>query len=696
MAKHRTRIGPIHDFRAARRARAAYGDGMFAFTQPVNTDRAYAGPSYGDGMFAFTQPVNTDRAYAGVNYADGGMFFTQPVGMGNVGPAPGIFQHAGYGAAPQPLRGKPSVKATAAAKTATEEEKKAARQAGRASRQSSRAQTETRRGAATASREVVSRFEEAARKYGETLFWKNFWSRPSTLAGTKFTTSSATLKAADEQKFSDAKAALNAAREELLRGVPAFAAGGTGGLPTDRAGRALLAYETALQNDGFYKVAFRNATNLNKRKPSKAVYDAIWRDSIDAYKTGKVSKDLAANIARAYILADMESSWDLGNLEWRRNKPTSQKFSTANLAWAALATAAPTGGTSLLAALGGAYALPSAELSDGKTWYFWTAEARKEWVEYDRASSLPDAVMSGAFKNQLKADRSVQEAAKASLPSRFATAKSEWEAARKEHVEKAVTEQRATLQQEQAGRDTESRAKQAENLIPAVRDAGALALSKRAGAEAAALVGDVALTTTASNEATAAANAAQNGAARIIALANAAAGFAAASGGTGAAANDRAKAAREEAEQLAADALTSAEAAFGQIAAAQAKADAMKAEADAEAQRRAASDAQVAVNDAQARLARGEITQAEYDAIVARAQTIQNEADRLGQVADQKKAEADSVLAAVTPEGAMTVSDDAPVASQEGFFSKYKTEIAIAAAVGGVGIALWLRNRNKG
>lgn len=688
MAKHRTRIGPIHDFRTARRARAAYGDGMFAFTQPVNTDRAY-----GDGMFAFTQPVNTDRAYA-----DGGMFFTQPVGMGNVGPAPGIFQHAGYGAAPQPLRGKPSVKATAAAKTATEEEKKAARQAGREARQSSRAQTETRRSAVTASREVVARFEEAARKYGETLFWKNFWSRPSALAGTKFTTSSATLKAADEQKFSDAKAALNAAREELLRGVPAFAAGGTGGLPTDRAGRALLAYETALQNDGFYKVAFRNATDLNKRKPSKAVYDAIKRDALDLYAKDSISKDLAKNIVRAYILADMESSWDADNAEWgittRPNIPRSTKAENVTYT-------DPRTGRRVTVSL----SYSSANNYNATRYYYLppappTDTHFSAWVNWDKANSKGEAVraavMSGAFKNQLKADRSVQEALKASLPSRFATARSEWEAARKEHVEKAVTEQRATLQQEQAGRDTESRAKQAENLIPAVRDAGALALSKRAGAEAAALVGDVALTTTTSNEATAAANAAQNGSARIIALANAAAGFAAASGGTGAAANDRAKAAREEAEQLAADALTSAEAAFGQIAAAQAKADAMKAEADAEAQRRAASDAQVAANDAQARLARGEITQAEYDAIVARAQTIQNEADRLGQVADQKKAEADSVLAAVTPEGAMTVSEEAPVASKEGFLSKYKTEIAIAAAVGGVGIALWLRNRNKG
>ncbi len=666
MAKHRTRIGPIHDFR---RARAAYGDGMFAFTQPVNTDRAY-----GDGMFAFTLPVNTDQAYG-----DGGMFYTQPVGMGNVGPAPiraGTFQHVGYGAALQPLRGQTSVKATAAATKATEEEKKAARQAGKASRQSSRGQTETKAKAATASAEVVARLEDAARKYGEAMFWKNFWSRPSAIAGSKFTTASATLKAADEQKFADAKAALNAARVELLQGVPAFAAGGTGGLPTDRAGRALLAYETLLTNDGLYKVAFRNYTGT-KRKPSKAVYDAIKRDALDLYVKDSLSKDLAKNIVRAYILADMESSWDADNAEWG-SEPTSYRSTTSRKA-----------------SRGSGRYPYSAEFSDGKTYYFSLEADKNEWVAWDKAQSLRSAVMSGDFKNQLKADRTVQEAAKASLASRFATAKSEWEAARAEHVRKAVTEQRATLQQEQAGRDAESRAVQAENLLPAVRDAGALALSKRAGAEAAALVGDVALTTTTSNEATAAANTAQSGAARIIALANAAAGFAAASAGTGAAANDRAKAARESAEQLAADALTNAEAAFGQIAAAQAKADALKAEADAEAQRKAASDAQVAVADAQGRLARGEITQAEYDALVTRQQAIQSEADRLGQVADQKKAEADSVLAAVTPESAVTVSEEVAIATSEGFFSKYKTELAIGALVGGVGLAYWLRSRGK-
>ena len=656
----RTRIGPIHDFR---RARVAYGDGMFSFTQPVNTNLAYGDGmfsftqpvntnlAYGDGMFSFTQPVNTDRAYA-----DGGLFFTQPVGVGNVGPAPIRtstygFHHVGYGA---PKVGAMAVKPGKASVTqvATADARKGSGRGGA---------TETRRGAATAPAEVVARFEQAARKYGETLFWKNFWSRPSALAGTKFTSASATLKAADEQKFSSAKAALNAAREELLRGVPAFAAGGTGGLPTDRAGRALLSYETLLTNDGLYKVAFRNYTGT-KRKPSKAVYDAIWRDALDPIKTDKISKDLAANIARAYVLADMESSWDLDNAEWAGKPPLDKRYFSPRDEF------------------GNAVGF-SADLSDGRRYYFKTQGAQIAWLQYDKARALPAAIMSGAFKNQLKADRAVQEAEKASLPSRLATAKSEWAAARKEHVEKAVTEQRATLQQEQAGRDTESRAVAAENLIAGIRTAAEQALSKRTGAENAALVGDVALTTAASNEATSAATTAQNGATRVNALANEAAAFAAASAGTGAAANDRAKAASEDADQLASDARANAEAAFGQIAAAQAKADAMRAES-------VASDAQVAVTDAQARLARGEITQAEYDAVVAKADTLKAEADRLGQVAD-------SVSAAVTPKNAMAVSDEGTSSSVTGFLAKNKTTLAIAAVVGGVGLALWLRNRSK-
>jgi hypothetical protein len=654
----RTRIGPIHDFR---RARAAYGDGMYAFTQPVNTNL-----SYGDGMYAFTQPVNTNLSYGdgmfsftqpvntNLSYADGGLFFTQQVGVGNVGPAPirmSNFQHVGYGATP--AVGKMSLRGQSVAQAATSDARKGGGRGGA---------TETKRKAATADASVVARFEDAADKYGETTFWHNFWNRPSALAGSNFSSTSATLKAADDKKFSDAKAALNAARVELLRGVPAFATNATG-LPTDAAGRAFMAYEQGAVNKGYYKAAFRNAENLDKRKPSKTVYDAIARDALDPYKKSKASLDLARNIARAYILADMESSWDADNKEWGAPKPKSNTRSRTDAA--------------------GTYNF-SASLSDGY-WFFPSAAAKQAWVDWDKADKANEAVraaaMTGDFKNQLKADRAVQEAAKASLPSRFSTAKSAWEAERKAFVAATVEGQRATLQQEQAGRNAEARAVAAENLVAGVRVAADLALSKRTGAENAALVGDVALATASSTEATAAANAAQNSATRINTLANEASAFASASAGTGTAANERAKAAREDADQLASDARANAEAAFGQIAAAQAKGDAIRAES-------AANAAQVAVTDAQARLARGEITQAEYDAIVAKADALKAEADRLVQVSD-------SVSAAVTPKSALTVADDSAASAGAGFFAKHKTELAIAAAVGGVGLALWLRSRVK-
>lgn len=732
MAKHSRTFAPSSS--------SSYGDGGFYFTQPVG-----AGGGYSDGGFFFTQPVGAGGGYAGANR-------TVRRRTGFVHPAyAGV--HA-YGATPKiaavgvkaTSTGKPTGRSTGSSTTGTGID----------------SAPDTKRAAATASAATIKAFEDAHILLGEKQFWRDYWANVKSAAGAKFSTTSASQKKGADDAYDAAQRAANTASTALLVGMPPFpvrTSGTVAGMPTGPEADALRAYQNTLIEKGLLKQVFRKVSG-SKRDPSQGGIDAIlldvrdplWKEVFSSTSEGTSPWDMrtGANLdpymvtLNAYVMSDPASGWAPDKGDWN-TKWWSYEKNDGMPGKVGGKAGNPSKGMGLAT-----YSLPTASryaINMGRTFDddFWTNDDRKKVSKSYASWRMLKKFFTTARDTALKSARLPWDTKKAANPQRAATAKTNWESARKTFVETARTAQQLTIDQQNNALTAKGKAAQAESAYDKARDFSAAALSARQGAEGAALVADLASTQQYASAADAAALGARTKSDEALRLAQEVTSLAARAGGLAANDKERADAASVSAERSAGEARESAEAATAQIAIAQAalsvkvaednantaaanvvQADATAANAVATAQgaQAAADAAKGAADRAAVGVANGTVSAAvaeaalrEYERLQAiataanatataeqqKAANIKAEADRLEGLAAAERDKKDEITKDVFTPGEQsverlkkTVSTDMSPAAAPSFFSKYKTPILATALVGGAALAYYyLRVRTK-
>ena len=590
--------------------------------RPVSSS-TFAPSSYGDGAFFFTQPVG-----AGGGYSDGGFFFTQPVGAGGgyAGPNRAArrsgFVHPAYGAprgygADSKVGFNMSAMKGGALATASVgvKDTRSGMPTGRSSGDDKTGTgianaPATKKAAATAKPEAIKAFEDAHVLLGEKTFWRNYWDAAKSAAGSNFSTQSQTEKKGWDDAYTTAARAAVAAEQALLAGMPPFPVkteGAAAGMAIGPEAEALRAYKNALIEKGMLNQAFRKVSG-SKRNPSQPLIDAILRDIRDPVwkqlfsktsegekvwelrKSPKLDPLMAALLV--YATHDPMSEWsekggDWGTKWWTYEKNDALPGKVGGKAGnPSKDKPGPSvqrrggGGASMYATLpnSSAFAINIGTTFDDD---FWSNDDRKKVSKSYASWRMLKKFFTSANENGIKSARQPWDTKKASNPQALATAKTNWENARKTFVETARTAEQLTIEQQNNALSAKNKATEAESAFDKARDAATSALSARQGAEGAALVADVVKTQEYATAADNAAKLARGHSDRALALAQEVTSLAARAGGLAANDKERADTASVAAERSAGEARESGDAAIAQIAVAQAALTVKQAEDEA-------------------------------------------------------------------------------------------------------------------